>query len=98
MKVDSKAKKEKISITIEGRVDMDTAPELERYFRENAEGKQAVEIDMKKVAYISSAGLRAFLWLKKQQSDDGYIVIKNMNDTVRSVFELTGFSDMFVIK
>ena len=84
---------------IEGRIDMDSAPELEKYLKDNSEGAEAYEFDMKKVDYISSAGLRIFMALKKKHMDnESYIVIRNMSDTVRSIFDLTGFSEMFIIK
>jgi anti-sigma B factor antagonist len=98
MKIESAEKKNTLSVKITGRIDMETAPELEKFLKENIGGKESVTFDLKKVEYMSSAGLRVFLWLKKQNDSDGYIVMKRVSDEVRAVFDLTGFTDMFVME
>ena len=99
MNIESKMKKETICIKIDGRIDSNTAPELEKYISENIGDAKAAELDFKKVEYISSAGLRVMLSLQKRVSkEEGHVIIKHMNDTVKAVFELTGFADMFIIK
>ena len=98
MVVECKAKKEVLCVKVEGRVDSGTAPEFEKILNENFSGIKAVEFDMKKLEYISSEGLRVLLKVKHQTGDEGYVLIKNMNDMVKNVFELTGFSEMFIMK
>ncbi|MBO6231588.1 MAG: STAS domain-containing protein [Ruminiclostridium sp.] len=99
MKIEGKVKKNVLHIKVDGRIDLDTSTELEAYLKDNIEGVGSVEIDFKNVEYISSAGLRVLLWLKKQNVEkEDFVVVRHMNDTVRSVFELTGFSDLIVIR
>lgn len=99
MNIESKRKNNVLFVRPEGRIDMETAPELEKFIKENTAGVKAFEFDLRNVEYISSAGLRVFMRLKKQRpDDDGFVTIKNMNKTVRSIFDLTGFTDMFIIK
>lgn len=98
MDIECKVKKEVLCVKLDGRLDFETAPELEKKLKENLSGIKAVEFDMKKLEYISSAGLRVLLKVKQQTGDDGYVLIKNMNDMVNNVMELTGFSTSFIIK
>ncbi|MBR5091584.1 MAG: STAS domain-containing protein [Ruminiclostridium sp.] len=98
MDIIGKVRKETLSVKIEGRIDAETSPELEEYLAGNTQGIKVIEFELKKLDYISSSGLRVFLRLKRSQDKDGYIVLKNMNETVRAVFDVTGFSDMFIIK
>ena len=98
MDIECKVKKEVLYVKLGGRLDSETAPELEQKLKENLSGIKAVEFDMKKLEYISSAGLIVLLKVKQQTGDDGYVLIKNMNDMVNSVMELTGFSALFIIK
>ena len=61
----------------------------------NVEGKDII-IDCTSLAYISSAGLRIFLGiLQNAQEKGGHVYIKNINDNVRTVFAITGFSNIF---
>ena len=61
----------------------------------NVEGKDII-IDCTNLAYISSAGLRIFLGiLQNTKEKGGHVYIKNINDNVRTVFAITGFSNIF---
>lgn len=99
MIIESKEKKNILYVKLDGKIDMETAPELDAFLKEHLDGIDSFEFDFKKVDYISSAGLRIFMWLNRQGADKtDYITIKNMNDTVKTVFDLTGFTDLFEIK
>ncbi len=98
MKIESKLKKDILEVKLEGRLDLDSASELEKFLKENSEGIKGAVFDFKKLDYVSSAGLRVLLWLRKKGPDENFVVIKHMNATVKSIFELTGFYDMFCIK
>jgi len=51
--------------------------------------------DMKNVEYVFSAGLRAFLQLyRTMEESGGKIVLINVSDSIRSVFEYTGFGSI----
>lgn len=58
-----------------------------------------IEIDLKDLEYVSSSGLRVFLGAQKKVSAaGGNMVIKNVNDTVMEVFEITGFLDVLTVE
>ena len=58
-------------------------------------GKNII-IDCTDLTYISSAGLRIFLGiLQTTQEKGGHVYIKGINDNVRAIFAITGFSNIF---
>jgi anti-sigma B factor antagonist len=83
----------KLTITISGRVDTVTAPELEAGLK-FGDAKQVV-LDLGDVPYMSSAGLRLLLTShKKMLSNGGELQLVNVQPVVREVLDLTGFSDI----
>ena len=63
------------------------------------EGGNSLQIDMGKVVYVSSAGLRAFLNGQKMANKNGVeMVIHNVTDTVMGIFEMTGFIDILTME
>jgi anti-anti-sigma factor len=82
---------------LEGTLDTAAAAETEKAMRplNNVGGKDII-IDCTNLAYISSAGLRIFLGiLQNTKEKGGHVYIKNINDNVRTVFAITGFSNIF---
>ena len=80
-----------------GSLDTAAAAETEKAMSplNDANGKDII-IDCTDLAYISSAGLRIFLGiLQDAQEKGGQVYIKGINDNVRSVFTITGFSNIF---
>lgn len=87
-----------LTILLAGRLDTTTAPELEETLKESLGGVNALVLDLKELAYLSSAGLRVILGAQKQMSKLGGMVVRNVNDTIMEVFEVTGFSDILTIE
>ncbi len=85
-------------ISIEGRLDTITAPELETIVRTSLEGIISLVLDFSKLEYISSAGLRVVLTAQKIMNKQGKMVIRNVNSDVHEVFDITGFSDILTIE
>lgn len=57
-----------------------------------------IELECTKLEYISSSGLRLFLSLRKQvAAKGGKLVIRNINDSIREVFTITGFFNLFEV-
>ena len=54
-------------------------------------------IDMQKLKYISSAGLRVLLSAQKVMNKQGKMTIKNANEDIMEVFDVTGFVDILNI-
>jgi anti-sigma B factor antagonist len=85
-----------MEISLEGRLDTTTAPELDAFLNKNYNDINELIIDCKKLLYISSAGLRVLLSAHKRMK--GSMRLKNVCDLVMEVFEMTGFADILVIE
>ena len=82
---------------LEGSLDTAAAAETEKAMSplNDVEGKDII-IDCTDLTYISSAGLRIFLGiLQSAQGKGGHVYIKGINDSVRAIFAITGFSNIF---
>jgi len=88
----------KALFALAGRLDTATAPELEKEIKTSLDGVSELVMDMKELAYISSAGLRVLLSAQKTMTKQGSMTIKNANDTILEIFEVTGFSDILTIE
>ena len=84
------------SADIQGRMDTITAPELLKCFQEAGDGIKEINIDVSKMAYVSSAGLRVLLMMYKSLEDKSRFKITGINDNVREILETTGF-DQFLL-
>jgi len=87
-----------LTLALEGRLDTTTAPQLEKELKENLTGITDLTLDMKELAYLSSAGLRVLLTAQKQMNRQGKMVLKNVCETIMEVFEVTGFVDILTIE
>ncbi len=86
-----------LSVTLEGRLDTTTAPELEAALKESLDGVSALTIDLEKLEYISSAGLRVLLSAQKIMNRQGEMKLVKVNEAIMEIFEVTGFSDILTI-
>lgn len=85
---------------LEGSLNTAEAPETEKTMAPlfDVEGKDII-LDCTNLEYISSAGLRIFLAvLQTAQEKGGHVYIRGINDNVRSIFAITGFSNIFEFK
>jgi anti-sigma B factor antagonist len=98
MKIEKKTEGNKLTVKLEGRLDTNTAPELEKELNEALSGVQELIFDFGNLKYISSAGLRLILSTQKIMNQQGTLVIENVNDLVMEIFETTGFADVLTIK
>lgn len=89
---------EKLTVSIIGRLDTTTAPNLEAEFKSSLDGVKELVIDMGGLEYISSAGLRVLLSAQKVMNKQGNMTLINVGDVVMEVFEVTGFSDILTIQ
>lgn len=92
--IDDKA----MTIALVGRLDTTTAPELEASIKESISGINSLVFDFSELAYISSAGLRVLLSTQKTMNKQGTMVIRNVNETIMEIFEVTGFIDILTIE
>src|SRR5215470_7418750 len=83
-----------------GRLDAKTSPELEKKILELlGAGERRFIVDFASVEFLSSAGLRVLLMLaKKLSGGDGSLALSALNDRVREVFDIAGFTSVFTIR
>ena len=86
----------KLEIKLIGQLDTTTAPMLEKEVSV-LDGLKDIVFDFSELEYISSAGLRVLLVVYKSKPADANMTIKNANDEVLEVFEITGLIDVFNI-
>ena len=98
MTIQRKAEGASLTLTLEGRLDTTTAPQLEAEIKNGLKGVTNLIIDMKDLVYVSSAGLRVILAAQKQMNRKGKMVIRNVCSTIMEVFEVTGFTDILTIE
>ena len=87
-----------LTLTIAGRLDTTTAPQLEAEFKQNIGGVEKLILDFASLEYLSSAGLRVLLAAQKVMNKQGEMIIKNVNDTINEIFEVTGFIDILTLE
>ena len=87
-----------LNLTIVGRLDTTTAPQLEAEIKESIGGVEKLTLDFASLEYLSSAGLRVLLAAQKVMNKQGDMVIKNVNETINEIFEVTGFIDILTIE
>ena len=87
-----------LTVKLEGRLDTTTSPKLEEEFKNGVDGITCLVLDLEKLEYISSAGLRVFLAMQQTMNKQGEMICKNVNETVMDVFDVTGFSDVLTIE
>ena len=88
----------KLTAAISGRLDTATTPDAEEQLKDGLDKVTELVLDFKDLDYISSSGLRLLLTLQKQMNKQGSMKITNVNDIVKEIFEITGFSDILTIE
>ena len=96
-RVDSAVRDGIFEATIQGRMDTITAPELLNQFRKAGPGIRAIHVDVSRMAYVSSAGLRVLLMMYKSLENKDNFEMTGVSDEVREILETTGF-DQFLLK
>ncbi|MBR1735699.1 MAG: STAS domain-containing protein [Firmicutes bacterium] len=89
---------DKLTVSIEGRLDTTTAPRLEAVLKSSLDNVKELVFDIKELEYISSAGLRVLLAAQKVMNRQGKMIITGTSETVMEIFEVTGFVDILNIE
>ena len=79
-------------------MDTTTAPQLESELKASIEGVETLILDFAALDYLSSAGLRVLLAAQKIMNKQGKMIVKNVNETIAEIFEVTGFCDILTIE
>lgn len=82
--------------SVQGRMDTITAPELLKTFQEAGGGIKEINIDVRRMPYVSSAGLRVLLMMYKSLEDKSRFKMTGVSEEVREILEATGF-DQFLL-
>lgn len=98
LSITKKAEGSKLTVFLEGRIDTTTAPQLDDELNASLNGVEELTMDLEKLDYISSAGLRVLLSAQKTMNKQGKMVVKNASEEVMEIFEVTGFSDILTIE
>ena len=98
MTIESKNESGKLTITITGRLDTSTAPELEKTLKGFYDGVNEIVFDLQKLEYVSSAGLRVLLSAQKKMNSQGSMKLINVSEDIMEIFEITGFTDILTIE
>lgn len=89
---------EALTLAVEGRLDTVTAPELEQTLDGCIGGVKELTLDLAKLEYISSAGLRVILKAQKTMNRQGSMKLINVADEIMEIFDITGFIDILTIE
>lgn len=88
-----------VELRIEGRVDTNTSPQLQKSILQAFQKGSSVILDFAEVEYVSSSGLRALLIGEKTaKSKGGSMTLTHVCDSVMKVFDMTGFSKILMIR
>lgn len=98
MTIDMKLNGTELTITLTGRLDTTTAPQLETQMKPALNGVETLVLDFAGLDYLSSAGLRVLLAAQKQMNKQGNMVVRNVNETINEIFDVTGFCDILTIE
>ncbi len=99
MKVTKEKNGDVLNIAIEGEVNVATAPQLKEALEGEVDDVMEVIFDLKDTDYVSSVGLRVILGVYQELDDkDGRMVLKNVNEVLMEILEMTGFTDFLEIE
>ena len=88
-----------LTVAVVGRLDTTTAFSMESSLKESYAGVEKLVLDLSGLEYLSSAGLRVLLGAQKiMNKQGGEMIVRNVNATVREIFEVTGFIDILNIE
>ena len=94
MKISKTLNDDELTLAISGELNTTTYQELEDVVKNSLSGIKKLVFDFKELEYISSAGLRVLLVSKKLMDQQGKLVVKNANSSVKEIFDITGFTNI----
>ena len=98
MTIEKKLNNEAATLIVSGRLDTQTAPELENELDAVLTGLKELTFDFTNLEYVSSAGLRVILKAQKAMNAQGSMKLTGVNDSIMEVFDITGFLDILTIE
>ena len=98
LNINKTAEAKTLTVTLEGRLDTTTAPQLDAALKDELSDITCLKLDFAAVNYISSAGLRVLLSLHKSMLHKGEMILLNVNQDLMGIFEVTGFVEILNIQ
>lgn len=98
MKIEKTKNGSQLVVSVSGRIDTVTAPEFEETVTALMPGVTEIIFDLKKLDYISSAGLRVLLSIQKKMNKQGSMKLLDLTETVMEILEITGFTEILTIE
>ncbi len=95
--VESTVRQGRLVMKVQGRVDTLTATELLEAFQKASPQADAIELDVEGMSYISSAGLRVLLIMRKSVEAPSRFKIFHVRPEIKRILEMTGF-DTFLLQ
>ena len=93
-----KEQSDKTILFLTGRLDTTTTPKLEAFLEKELPFYTNVILDLKELDYISSAGLRILLKMQKVMNKQGTMVLRNVQEVVKEILEITGFLNILTVE
>ncbi len=87
-----------LKISLSGRLDAVTAPDLDKVVQNELTGITELTLDFTDLVYVASAGLRVLLLAQKRMKKQGFMKLTHVNKDVKDVLEMTGFIDFLTIE
>jgi anti-anti-sigma factor len=89
---------EKLVMALEGRLDTITAPDLQEQLIPGFDKTKHIQLDFRRLIYVSSAGLRILLMGEKTaKAKGGKMTLVNVSAEIKEIFEMTGFSEVLTV-
>ena len=98
MTIEKKRNGNTLTIALSGRLDTTTAPQLEAELKNALPGVEHLVLDFAALTYLSSAGLRVLLAAQRQMNKQGSMLVRNVNEIIAEIFDVTGFCDILTIE
>ena len=98
MKVTSSKKAGTCTLTVEGKIDTVSAPELEEAVNSNLPNCDKMIFDFTRADYITSAGMRVLVYAQRELMKKGGVTVTGVNEKIKKVFTVTGMHKVLKIE
>ena len=98
MKIVKELNNKQLVLSLEGELNTVTAPEFEEVIKNELNNVDSLIVDLAKLSYLSSAGLRVLLVAQKIMMNQGEMKLVHVSDLVMEILDVTGFVDILTIE
>ena len=87
-----------LDVTLEGRLDTAASRLVAEELAQSFYGLHELNLDIRRLEYISSAGLRVLLEAQRRMNLQGIMTVSQTTEQVQNIFDATGFADLFTMR